>query len=138
MRRWAVAAGVRELAGDHSVAPDIAMQIVTVGPVHHATADIGPMPAVHVGEPIGSMLVVVELPANPDDRAGLRRDRRRVAVALAILGRLEQVPLFQEERMLLDVRDADVAAFPGGGHHEIKRVGAGRNGALDGIGRRLS
>ena len=77
--------------------------------------------------------MVIELAADPDDGAGLGGDRGRVTLALAILGRLEEPPLLQEERMLLDVRDADVATFAGGRHHEIERAGAGCNGTLDGL-----
>jgi hypothetical protein len=40
--------------------------------------------------------------------------------------------------MLLDVAHAYVGAFTGSCHHEIERVGAGRNGTLDGLAGRLS
>jgi hypothetical protein len=115
-------AGMREFSGDHPIAPNVAVQILPIGPVLHAAANARPMPALYIGEPIGGVPMVVELPANPDDRTGLRRDCRGVAIALAILGKLEQTPLLHEERMLLDVRHADVSAFPGGSHHEFERV----------------
>src|SRR5438309_1984909 len=87
VRRRAMFAAMRQFAGDHAVAHDVGVQIMPVGAVLHAAADIGPMPAAHILKPIGGVPMVVELAANPDDRAGLGRDRRFVAVAPAILGR---------------------------------------------------
>jgi hypothetical protein len=75
--------------------------------------------------------MVVELAANPDDRTGLGGEHRFFAVALAILSRLEQAPFFGKERMLLDIRNAYVATFTGGFHHQVERIAAGFNGAHD-------
>ena len=121
-------AAMRQFARDHAIAHDVGVQIIPVGAVLHAAADVGPMPAAHIPKPIGGVPMVVELAANPDDRTGLGRDRRFFAVALAILGRLEQAPLFGKERMLLDIRDAYVATFTSGFHHQVERVAAGFNG----------
>ena len=137
MRRRAVLTAMREFACDHAVAHDEGMQIVPVGPVLHAAADVGPMPAAHVHKPIGGVPMVIELAANPDDRAGLGCERRLVAIALAIFGRLEEAPLFRKERMLLDVRGAYVATFARRFHHQVERVAAGFNGSLDCVPGRL-
>ena len=131
-------AAMRQFARDHAIAHDVGMQIVPVGPVLHATANVGPMPAAHIPKPIGGVPMVIELAANPDDRAGFGRERRFVAVALAIFGRLEEAPLLGKERMLLDVRDADVVALTRRFHHQVERVAARFNGALDCIPGRLS
>src|SRR5215208_7174296 len=133
VRRRAMLAPMREFAGDHRITPDIGVQIMAVGPLHLPAADVGPMPAARVREPVGGVPMVVELAADPDDGAGLGGHRGRLTLAVAIFGRLEEPPLLQEERMLLDVRETYVDAFPGGFHHEIERVGAGCNGALDGL-----
>ena len=50
VRRRAVQAGMREAAGDHRVAPDIAVPIAPVGAMVDAAAHVGAMPAVHLGE----------------------------------------------------------------------------------------
>src|SRR3954466_13238185 len=105
--RWrAMFAAMRQFARDHAIAHDIGVQIIPVGAVLHAAADVGPMPAAHIPKPIGGVPMVVELAANPDDRTGLGGERRFFTVALAILSRLEQVAFFGKERMLLDIRDA--------------------------------
>jgi len=122
---------MRQFARDHAIAHDVGVQIVAVGQVVDAAADVGPMPAAHVRQPIGGVAMVVELAANPDDRTGLGGERRCVAVALAILPRLEQGPLLGKERMLLDIRDADVVAFTGCSQHQLEGIAAGFDGAVD-------
>src|SRR5205814_9368357 len=55
MRRRAVDAAMRQFAGDHAVAHHVGMQIVAIGLVVDAAADVGPVPAPHMGEPISGV-----------------------------------------------------------------------------------
>src|SRR5947209_19188288 len=66
--RRAMFAVMRQFARDHPIAHDVGVQIMPVGAVLYAAADVGPMPAAHIPKPIGGVPMVVELAANPNDR----------------------------------------------------------------------
>src|SRR3954453_14474452 len=47
--RWrAMFAAMRQFARDHAITHDVGVQIMPIGAVLHAAADVGPMPAAHI------------------------------------------------------------------------------------------
>src|ERR1044072_7788632 len=68
---------------------------------------------------------------SPTNRPGLGGDRRFSSLALAILGGLEQMPLFGKERMLVDIGKVYVGTLTGSFRHQIERGAAGLNGGFD-------
>ncbi len=83
MRRGSVPARMGNGADDHRVAPDVAMQIGTIGPVLLASASARPMQPGHIDDAVGGTVSMVEMPAHPNDRAGLGgHDRANTFLAL--------------------------------------------------------
>ena len=75
----------------------------------------------HIAEPVGGVPIVVKLAADPET---VRVDRELRSRGRACdPPRFEEAPLFGKERMLLNVRDADVIPFTGRFHHQVERVG---------------
>ena len=93
---------------------DVGVQIVAVGLVLHAAADVGPMPGASRRQ-AGRRRADGRRTGGEPRRSGRARPRARLRpIALAILPGLEQAALFGKERMLLDVGDANVVPFSGG------------------------